>query len=370
MKTDKGFFTFRKISLSLHKKILLSYLCLLILTCGLVSIIFVERAKVRESERILKSINTVRRSIDDVHFAIIRLCTKGESVISWDNSDFNIYHQYRLSVDSLLQDMKVKCSGFVLPHQIDSLCDLLYKKEINLGYIMNTVKSREKSDSIFANKLPVIAKETVRMKTISQKKKGIAGLFGKKEIVQIPYYTNELRTFNDKLIVCVYRTLDEFEAEANFFASVTLFQHDRFTSAISKYPLDIDTPIQLSTFFGASIHATLRRYVEYSNNRCALLVLEKPSKCGALLRNQFQSPSFTSTFGEMNIPNVLDYFAWPFVQDYIRKQNHIKDGTFSFFTSNGLTQFTYHFFNNSYNAFVLIFPDGERNIVKSSYFLN
>lgn len=65
---------------------------------------------------------------------------------------------------------------------------------------MNTVKSREKSDSIFANKLPIIAKETVRMKTISQKKKGIAGLFGKKEIVQIPYYTNELRTFNDKLI--------------------------------------------------------------------------------------------------------------------------------------------------------------------------
>lgn len=88
MKTDKGFFTFRKISLSLHNKILLSYLCLLILTCGLVSIIFVERAKVRESERILKSINTVRRSIDDVHFAIIRLCTKGESVISWDNSKF------------------------------------------------------------------------------------------------------------------------------------------------------------------------------------------------------------------------------------------------------------------------------------------
>ena len=86
MKTYKGFFTFRKNSLSLHKKILLSYLCLLILTCGLVSIIFVERAKVRESERILKSINTVRRSIDDVHFAIIRLCTKGESVISWDNS--------------------------------------------------------------------------------------------------------------------------------------------------------------------------------------------------------------------------------------------------------------------------------------------
>ena len=72
----------------------------------------------------------------------------------------------------------------------------------------------------------------------------------------------------------------------------------------------------------------------------------------------------------MGIPNVLDYFAWPFVQDYIRRQNHIKNGTFSLFTSNGLTQFTYHFFNNSYNALVLIFPNGERNIVKSSCFLN
>lgn len=242
MKTDKGFFTFRKISLSLHKKILLNYLCLLILTCGLVSIIFVERAKVRESERILKSINTVRRSIDDVHFAIIRLCTKGESVISWDNSDFNIYHQYRLSVDSLLQDMKVKCSGFVLPHQIDSLCDLLYKKEINLGYIMNTVKSREKSDSIFANKLPVIAKETVRMKTISQKKKGIAGLFGKKEIVQIPYYTNELRTFNDKLIF----EIDKQNAQVETYMDSLRLQNKLLNNKLYDFVSFWDCQIQKS----------------------------------------------------------------------------------------------------------------------------
>ena len=113
-----------------------------------------------------------------------------------------------------------------------------------------------------------------------------------------------------------FDTHEEFEAEANFFASVTLFQHDRFTSAINKYPLDIDTPIQLSTLFGASIHATLRRYVEYSNNRCALLVLEKPSRCGALLRNKFQSLSFTNTFGEMGIPNPEQLFV---AQELINK---------------------------------------------------
>lgn len=42
MKTYKGLFTFRKNSLSLHKKILLNYLCLLILTCGLVSIMYLQ----------------------------------------------------------------------------------------------------------------------------------------------------------------------------------------------------------------------------------------------------------------------------------------------------------------------------------------
>lgn len=165
-------------------------------------------------------------------------------------------------------------------------------------------------------------------------------------------------------------THEEFEAEANLFASVTLFQHDRFISAMNKRALDIDTPMQLSTLFGASIHATLRRYVEYSENRCALLVLENPSRCGALLRNRFQSPSFTSTFGEMNIPNMLDYFSWPFVQDYIQKRNHIKNGAFLLLTSDGLTQFTYHFFNNSYNAFVFLFPNGEKKIIRNKFFIN
>ena len=37
------------------------------------------------------------------------------------------------------------------------------------------------------------------MKAITQKKKGIAGLFGKKETVQVPYITNEIQDFNKRL---------------------------------------------------------------------------------------------------------------------------------------------------------------------------
>ncbi len=64
---------------------------------------------------------------------------------------------------------------------------------------MQAVQSWEKSDSILANELPVIATQSVRMKTITQKKKGIAGLFGKKETVQVPYITNEIQDFNERL---------------------------------------------------------------------------------------------------------------------------------------------------------------------------
>jgi Zn-dependent peptidase ImmA (M78 family) len=60
---------------------------------------------------------------------------------------------------------------------------------------------------------------------------------------------------------------EEFEAEANFFASVTLFQGDRFIFEMDKLGLGIESSMQLSKLFGSSIHAALRRYVEYSKNR-------------------------------------------------------------------------------------------------------
>jgi hypothetical protein len=154
-------------------------------------------------------------------------------------------------------------------------------------------------------------------------------------------------------------TREEFEAEANYFASATLFQQDRFSAEMDKLGLSLDSAIYLSKFFGASTHATLRRYVEYSQNRCALIVLKDCTSCGAKLRDKFQSKSFTKTFGELSIPLGIDRI-YPFVQDYCCNRKFKKDGLVSLPTKNGLINFTYHFFNNSYNAFVFLFPVGEK----------
>ena len=155
-------------------------------------------------------------------------------------------------------------------------------------------------------------------------------------------------------------TREEFEMEANLFASTTLFQCDRFYSEMDKLGLSINSSMQLAKQFGASVHAALRKYVESSKNRCALLVLENPTQIGAFLRNTFQSNSFTKTFGELVIPTVLDYSSWSFIQDYCHKRKYRDDGIITLLTKNGNTTFTYHFFNNSYNAFVFLFPIGEK----------
>jgi|JI7StandDraft_1071085.scaffolds.fasta_scaffold39539_1 Zn-dependent peptidase ImmA (M78 family) len=158
-------------------------------------------------------------------------------------------------------------------------------------------------------------------------------------------------------------TNEEFEAEANFFASATLFQQDRFIDELNKYSLSLDSSIQLSKQFGASIHATLRRYVECSKNRCALLVLENISAKGTVpkcnLRDKFQSAKFSATFGELVVPNEFGY-TWDFVPPYYHGKKMKIDGSITLTTENGEADFNYHFFCNSYNAFVFLFPYGEK----------
>ncbi|HRH03412.1 MAG TPA: ImmA/IrrE family metallo-endopeptidase [Bacteroidia bacterium] len=158
-------------------------------------------------------------------------------------------------------------------------------------------------------------------------------------------------------------TKDEFEAEANYFASATLFQLDRFDEEMQKLPLEIKSPMYLSKLFGSSTHAAIRRYVEYSSKRCALLVLKDPEHFiveGCMVRNYFQSTSFTNEFGEITWQKTLG-IEWTFVQDYLKKKKFHTIGQCCLATHEGVTTFQYHYFYNTYNAFVLIMPTGEKN---------
>ncbi len=169
-------------------------------------------------------------------------------------------------------------------------------------------------------------------------------------------------------------TQEEFEMEANYFASVTLFQNDRFDNEVKKIELGMPSVIQLSNYFGGSVHATFRRYVENSKFRCSLLILKNLSAKGQVpngdFRNAFHSESFLSAFGSIEWPENFGY-KWEFIKDHLfLKKKWKTNGTINLRTLNGDVDFTYHYFDNTYNAFVLIFPKGENKPTKTKIIIN
>ncbi|NNT71575.1 ImmA/IrrE family metallo-endopeptidase [Flavobacterium sp. IMCC34852] len=168
-------------------------------------------------------------------------------------------------------------------------------------------------------------------------------------------------------------TQEEFEMEANYFASVTLFQNDRFDNHAKRFELGMPSVVQLSNHFGASVHATFRRYVENTKYRCALLILKNLSEKGKVangdFRNSFHSESFLSNFGSLEWPENFGY-KWEFIKDHLFLKKKWKvNGSINLKTLNGNVDFTYHYFGNSYNSFVLIFPKGENKATKTKIVL-
>ena len=185
---------------SLQHKVLLGYMILIMAVCGMVSILLYERSRMREIKTETSEIRRIRHDISTAHRYITELATYGESVIVWEDTDFREYRRKRLQTDSLLQILKVSCGTFVLPKQIDSLCHLLEAKEVHLLRIMETITRQGEADSLLANRLPVVIREAVRTRTVTQKKKGIAGWFGGKRSVQVFEPSKGLQDLNDKLI--------------------------------------------------------------------------------------------------------------------------------------------------------------------------
>ena len=187
-------------NIPLQHKVLLGYMILVVAVCGMVSILLYERYRMRVIRAETSEIRRIRHDINAAHRHITELATDGESVIVWNDADFREYHEKRLHTDSLLQTLKSSCGTFVLPGQIDSLCHLLEAKEEHLSHIMQAIAQLEEADSLLANRLPVVAREAVRTRTVTQKMKGVAGWIGGKKSVQVLEPSKGLRELNDRLV--------------------------------------------------------------------------------------------------------------------------------------------------------------------------
>ncbi|MFR7608392.1 ATP-binding response regulator [Odoribacter laneus] len=184
----------------LQYKILFGYILLMIIIGCMAAVLFHERHRIREIEEDANAIRLVRREINNIHRHITDLALSGESVMAWEQADYESYHEDRLNTDTLLQNLQLNHGDFVLSDQIDTLRNLLEDKETHLLHIMQAYHRQEIADSLLLHRLPVETERVTNPRTITQKKKGIAGFFGKKETVQVPPSADAIRSLNERLI--------------------------------------------------------------------------------------------------------------------------------------------------------------------------
>ena len=199
----------------LQYKILSGYITLVAVVASMAAILVHERERIREIEVESAEIRQVRRDINAVHRHITRLATLGESVIGWEEADSTRYHALRLRTDSLLQALKPHCRDYVRPAQIDTLRTLLAEKEAHLLHLTEILARQDEADSLLVNHLPEVARRATRIRTVRQKKSGLAGAFGGKRTVQVLPSAKELHQFSDSLIALQQRQTAEMDAYAD-----------------------------------------------------------------------------------------------------------------------------------------------------------
>ena len=128
-----------------------------------------------------------RKNVHDLNMHIAELSLLGETVADWDSSEVNDYHQLRLEVDSMLQDI-----GAVSPLvDIEGIRLLFDEKERLLLQIRNAVQKRNDIHETLATEVPKIVEKSKKEQqtlsstprsTVKKKKRGFwTRLFGKKE---------------------------------------------------------------------------------------------------------------------------------------------------------------------------------------------
>jgi hypothetical protein len=110
-----------------------------------------------------------------------------------------------------------------------------------------------------------------------------------------------------KVIEDCPKTLDpeiaeNFDREANIFASEVLFQLDGFSDEARDHHFGVNIPLNLGRRYGASAYSSIRQYVIKNNRPCAVLVLNPPEvdvQFGfhLTLRRCLTSQSFPSQVG-------------------------------------------------------------------------
>lgn len=162
-----------------------------------------------------------------------------------------------------------------------------------------------------------------------------------------------------------------FEREANQGAAELLFQLDLHERIARDYPTDMATPIALAEMFGASIHASFRRWIEHHDGAVCGIVVDPvaTSRDPWVFRRRevITSSAWASRFGNPHFPTRLRGSDFPFVGSLAQPGGPIADSEWSMTDGRGSpTWLRVQSFCNTYRTFILMWaPTKERLAARS-----
>ena len=140
--------------ISLQYKILFGYVVLVAVIGSMAATLLHERNRVVGIESEMKRIHRVQHDVNTAHRYITLLAMRGETVIAWEEEDFEDYRSLRLRVDSMMLSMQSGSEEFVSRAQIDTLRHLLANKEEHLHQIMLLFREQDNPDGLLLTRLP------------------------------------------------------------------------------------------------------------------------------------------------------------------------------------------------------------------------
>ena len=183
----------------------------------------------------------------------------------------------------------------------------------------------------------------------------------------IPWQKDLFSLFEDCKKTLALDVKQQFEREANVFASEVLFQGNYFKKEALDYSFSLKTPVKLSKKYGASIYSSIRRFVSTNDRICALLVFNFPvlNSNFAGLRRTISSTNFSNYFDESYIEKIqIDSKTCKSIQN---SSQAFCLNSIDLFDQNGNShEFVVEVCCNSFQIFSLIYP--RKKLTKSYFF--
>lgn len=180
----------------------------------------------------------------------------------------------------------------------------------------------------------------------------------------LPWHEAAFRLDDERQLF--YGTEDELELEANYAAAHLIFQGKRYHERALQNEVSIATPIDLAQHYGASLHASIRFYVEHHPDPVAVLVAGRYTQYDGTLPiwTSFESESFLERFG--HFADQLPSAALPVtdtdlplgrIAAAVREAPGVVSDTLALIDLDGdAKRFTAEGFFNQYSVFIFVSP--------------